>query len=61
MSEITNRIMLKQIIESLHLNIKETEFKINKMKKQLIIFQIMHELSDKELNELIKGIQSWSK
>ncbi len=57
----TIKMMLKQIIDSLHQDIKETEFRINKMKKQLEILQIMHELSDLELAELIEGIQNWSK
>ena len=56
-----NKRMLKQIIDSLYLDVKETEYKVAKMKRQLEVFKILDELPDIELAELIKGIQNWSK
>lgn len=58
---MNEEIMLKQITDSLYLDVKETELKLSKMKRQLEIFKIMQKLSDLELAELIKGIQNWSK
>lgn len=61
MSNVTNKILLKQITDSLELSIKETEFEVERMKRQLRVLSVFLELPDEELNNLLDGIRNWSK
>jgi len=59
MTDITNKIMLEQIIRSLENKMEEYSIKMSKVGRQLEVLNVLSKLPDGEL-ELIKGIKKFN-